>query len=94
MDSLDITSELNKINAIHSSLNEHNPLTYIIFMEGNREHLSDAQIEWIEERITKLENKESHLLEKSLSKIDVGLAMAPLSSKMEEHGVMKQLMDS
>ena len=36
MDSFTINEELQKINAIHSSLDEQNPITYAILLDSNR----------------------------------------------------------
>lgn len=86
MDSIEITSELNKINALHSSLNETNPMTYIIFLESYRAKLTDLQIEWLDAKIDTLTQKTSELVDLSMSNIDIGLAMQPLLSKIEETG--------
>jgi hypothetical protein len=86
MDSIEITTELNKINALHSSLNETNPMTYIIFLESYRAKLTDSQIEWLDNKIDALNRKTSELVELSMSNIDIGLAMQPLLSKTCETG--------
>lgn len=86
MDSIEITTELNKINALHSSLNETNPMTYIIFLESYRAKLTDLQIEWLDNKIDALNRKTSELVELSMSNIDIGLAMQPITSKTCETG--------
>jgi len=86
MDSIEITTELNKINAIHSSLNETNPMTYIIFLESYRAKLTESQIEWLDTKIDKLTQKTNELVDLSMSNIDIGVAMQPLLSKICEMG--------
>jgi hypothetical protein len=88
MDSIEITTELNKINALHSSLNETNPMTYIIFLESYRAKLTDLQIEWLDNKIDSLNRKTSELVELSMSNIDIGLAMQPLLSKTSDTGYL------
>lgn len=91
MDSIEITTELNKINRIHSSLDETNPITYIIFQETFRENLSDAQHGWLDMKIYELNHKATTKFEMVKSNMDVGLAMADIRDKFSDQGVMKQL---
>ena len=91
MDSIEITTELNKVNAIHSSLDETNPITYIIFQETFREKLSEAQHAWLDIKIYELNHKATTKLEMVKSNIDVGLAMADIRDKFSDHGIMKQV---
>ena len=91
MDSIEITTELNKVNAIHSSLDETNPITYIIFQETFREKLSEAQHAWLDMKIYELNHKATTKLEMVKSNIDVGLAMADIRDKFTDHGFMKQV---
>ena len=91
MDSIEITTELNKVNAIHSSLDETNPITYIIFQETFREKLSEAQHAWLDMKIYELNHKATTKLEMVKSNIDVGLAMADIRDKFTDHGIMKQV---
>ena len=91
MDSIEITTELNKVNAIHSSLDETNPITYIIFQETFREKLSEAQHAWLDIKIYELNHKATTKLEMVKSNIDVGLAMADIRDKFTDHGIMKQV---
>lgn len=86
MDSIEITTELSKINSLHSSLNETNPMTYIIFLESYRAKLTESQIEWLDNKIDKLTQKTSELVDLSMSNIDIGLAMQPILSKTCEMG--------
>jgi hypothetical protein len=88
MDSIEITTELNKINALHSSLNETNPMTYIIFLESYRAKLTDLQIEWLDNKIETLTQKTSELVDLSMSNIDIGLALQPITSKTCDTGYL------
>lgn len=91
MDSIEITTELNKVNAIHSSLDETNPITYIIFQETFREKLTEAQHAWLDMKVYELNHKATTRLEMAKSNIDVGLAMADIREKFSDHGIMKQV---
>lgn len=91
MDSIEITTELNKINALHSSLNETNPMTYIIFLESYRAKLTDSQIDWLDAKIETLTQKTSELVDLSMSNIDIGLAMQPITSKTCDTGYLVTL---
>jgi hypothetical protein len=91
MDSISITTELNKINRVHSSLDESNPITYIIFQESFREQLSESQHAWLDMKVYELNHKLTTKLEMVKSNIDVGLAMADIRQKFSDHGIMKQV---
>jgi hypothetical protein len=91
MDAFTITEELAKIQAIHHSLNESNPMTYIILLETNRKHFTPSQIQWIEDRLHNLKAQENESLQNSLQNIDVELAAAGILSKMCDHGEMKRI---
>jgi hypothetical protein len=91
MDSIEITTELNKVNRIHSSLDESNPITYIIFQETFRENLSESQHAWLDMKIYELNHKATTKLEMVKSNIDVGLAMADIRTKFDDVGIMKQV---
>jgi hypothetical protein len=93
MDSVTISTELSKINNIHQSLNETNPITYIIFQETFRDKLSEAQMEYLDYKIADLNHKLNEKVHKQMSNIDVGLAMAPIHDKYEPIGYMKEQMD-
>jgi hypothetical protein len=86
MDSIEITTELNKINRIHSSLDECNPITYIIFQETFRDRLSPLQMDWLDAKITSLNQDIHDKVRHFQNNIDVGLAMRPISTKMEDVG--------
>ena len=90
MDSFTINEELQKINAIHYSLDEQNPITYAILLDSNRKWFTPSQIEWINQRISSLHQKQEQSLQMSLQSIDVELAAAPISEKMREHGEVKK----
>jgi hypothetical protein len=91
MDSVEITTELNKINRVHSSLDETNPITYIIFQETFREKLNASQMDWLDFKIADLNHKLNETVHKQMSNIDMGLALASLSDKTEEFGIMRQM---
>ena len=91
MDSIEITSELNKINRVHSSLDETNPITYIIFQETFREKLSEAQHSWLDIKIYELNHKFTTKFELAKSNMDVGLAMADIRDKFDDVGVMRKV---
>lgn len=86
MDSISIIVELNKIQSIHSCLNEENPITYIVFQEQFRDKLSQQQHELLNARIDQLYNKESSKVQEFISTRDFSLMLAPLCEKYEEHG--------
>lgn len=88
MDSIEINSELKKINNIHHSLDETNVMTYLIFLENFRSKLSAAQIQWIDDKIDRLTDKTRVEYENSLVNIDVELAKQPLVEKTEEYGIL------
>lgn len=89
MDSISISTELSKLAQLHDSFTEHNPMTFVIFLETFRSRLSEAQIEMIESRITELDNKHAQQMEELKKKVDYELLCAPLSEKMCDTGYMK-----
>jgi hypothetical protein len=91
MDSIEITTELNKINRIHQSLNETNPITYIIFQETFRDKLTDRQHEWLDYKVTDLNHKLNMNFHQQMSNYDMGLMMAPILEKSEEFGTMRRV---
>jgi hypothetical protein len=91
MDSMTINEELQKINSIHYSLNETNPITYAILLETNRKWFTASQILWIENRIANLQAKQQQSLQMSLESLDFELAAEPILNKMCEHGEVKQI---
>jgi len=93
MDSISISNELSKINKIHHSLDETNPITYIIFQETYRDKLSEAQHEYLDYKIADLNHRLNEKFHKQMSNIDIGLAMSPIHDKYEPIGYMKEQMD-
>lgn len=91
MDEIEINIELKKINALHASLDESNCMTYIIFLESNRHRLNEAQIAWLDNKIDDLNEKTRLAFEKSMANIDVELATKPITEKMEETGLLRQV---
>ena len=91
MDSFTINEELQKINAIHHSLDEKNFMTYVILLETNRKYFTESQIEWIYDRIQTLKNRESRTLQNSLQSIDIELAKTGILDKSSDIGEVKTL---
>ena len=91
MDSIEITTELHKIGNIHSSLNETNPQTYIIFQETFRHKLSMKQHEWLDTKINDLVNKEESKIQALSENIDLDIASLSLLEKMDNNPVMRVL---
>lgn len=81
MDSFQITEELQKINAIHSSLDEHNPITYVILRETNRKYFTPSQIQWLDQQIDRLHERSRRSFEQSLENVDVELAKESILNK-------------
>lgn len=86
MDTIEINSELEKINKLHSSLDENNIMTFIIFLESNRHRLSNLQIDWVNDKIDRLTEKQRQQVESACSNINVEVARTPLLEKIEEVG--------
>jgi len=86
MDSFQITEELQKINAIHSSLDEHNPMTYIILRETNRKYFTPSQIQWLDQQIDRLHERIRRSFEQSLENVDVELAKESILNKSTDLG--------
>lgn len=89
MDTIEINTELKKINALHGSLDENNVMTYIIFLESYRHKLSVGQIQWLDDKIDRLNENCRAAFERSLEHIDVELAKRPIIDKMDEVGHMR-----
>jgi len=87
MNSEEITINLEKIHALHSSLNETNPQTFIIFLETYKDTLTPAQIAWLDRRIDDLNEKTLSSIALTMNNIDIGLAMTPLLEKSTDRGV-------
>ena len=92
MDEMEINDALMKINNIHSSLNSTCIMTYIILRETHKSKFNEAQLEWIQQRIDLLEEKNRKQVEDSLSHIDLELAKMPLSMKTSDVGECKQIL--
>lgn len=86
MDTIEITTELEKINKLHHSLDENNTMTFIIFLESNRQRLSGAQIDWVNDKIDRLTEQQRQRIETSFSNVDIELARKPLLEKIEPQG--------
>lgn len=86
MDSISINTELSKLTQLHDSFTEHNPITFIIFLEMNRDKLSSSQIEMIEQKITTLDIQHTKHMEELKSKIDYDLMCTPLCEKTSDTG--------
>jgi hypothetical protein len=86
MDTIEINTELEKINKLHHSLDENNIMTFIIFLESNRVRLSNAQIDWVNDKIDRLTEKQRQQVETACSNIDIDLARTPLLEKVDELG--------
>jgi len=91
MDSFQITEELHKIQAIHSSLDEKNPMTYIILRETNRKWFTPSQIQWLDQQIDRLHETTRRNFEQSLDGVDVQLAKESILNKSSDHGEMKRI---
>jgi hypothetical protein len=86
MDSYCINEELAKINAIHHSLDEHNPMTYVILRETNRAKFTPSQIQWLDHQIDRLHERNRQSFEKSLQNVDIELASDGILEKSSDHG--------
>ena len=91
MDSMTIHEELQKINAIHHSLNEKNPMTYVILRETHKSKWTPSQLEWLDNQIDRLQNSIRENFEKSLEGVDVELAKASIFDKSSDQGELKKL---
>ena len=91
MDELMIHDELLKINNIHHSLNETNIMTYVILRETNKSRFNQAQLDWIQERIDALHEKQRQSTEAELANIDVELAKTPICEKTSSFGVLREV---
>ena len=91
MNSMTIHEELQKINSIHHSLDEKNPITYVILRETHLDKFTPSQLEWIQHRIDYLQEKSRQAFENSMANVDVSLASAPLLSKSSDTGEIKSI---
>ena len=91
MDSMTIHEELQKINAIHHSLDEKNPITYVILRETHKSKWTPSQLEWIQKRIDNLHDSIRQNFEMSLEGVDVELAKAGILDKSSDQGEVRKL---
>lgn len=89
MDSIQINTELSKIQNIHSSFDETNPITYVIFQATFQNRLSPAQNEWLENKIQSLNRDIDSKISEFQSQIDVELAKKSILEKSENTGYLK-----
>jgi len=89
MDTVEINEELKKVTAIHGSLDETNPMTFVILLETNRTRFNQAQILWIEDMIRILVDKQKKRVDLSLANIDVDLAKMQILEKSDTFGTLK-----
>ena len=88
MDTIEINTELGKINKLHHSLDENNIMTFIIFLESNRHRLSTAQIDWVNNKVDRLTEQQRQKVESACSNINIDLARTPLLEKTEDIGYL------
>ena len=86
MDSIEINTELKKINALHSSLDENNAMTYIVFLESYRHKLTVDQIAWLDCKIDAINENTRLAFEKSMDHLDIELMKRPISEKFQDTG--------
>jgi hypothetical protein len=86
MNSVEITIELNKIYAIHHSLDDQNEMTFVILLETNRTRFNAQQIQWVENMIDILHGKAQERIQQTLATIDVELAKRPILEKSSTYG--------
>ena len=91
MDTIQINTELKKINALHASLDETNPMTYIIFLETYRHRLNTAQVEWLNNKIDNLTEQQRQTVENGMDNLDVELAKQPILEKCKDVGEISRL---
>ena len=91
MNSMTIHEELQKINAIHHSLNESNPITYVILRETHKSKWTPSQLEWLDNQIDRLQNSIRENFEKSLTGVDVELAKTSILDKSSDQGEVRKL---
>lgn len=91
MDSMTIHEELQKINGLHHSLNETNPMTYVILRETHKSKWSPSQLEWLDNQIDRLQESIRQNFETSLEGVDVELAKASILDKSSDQGEVRKL---
>jgi hypothetical protein len=84
MDEDEIQDELIKIYDIHESFTSANPITFVLFLEENRDKLTEDQIDWVNKRIKKLIHVQKEINRKILEKIDNEISRQPANMKCDE----------
>jgi len=87
MDEDDIKHKLEEIYAIHSTFDDQNPITFVIFLTENRDELNEEQIKWVESEIERLKRKQNKTQSKWLKAIDNEISRLPLDQKIGENSV-------
>lgn len=64
MDELEIEEELLRIQNIHESFDEYNPITYAIMLHSNKERLNRGQINYLEMMIKKYQSRQVKIYNK------------------------------
>lgn len=64
MDELEIEEELLKIQNIHESFDEYNPVTYAIMLHSNKDRLNRGQINYLEMMIKKYQSRQVKIYNK------------------------------
>ena len=82
MNEEDITEALEGIHSIHSSLNETNAMTFVIFLTQYKDKLCDEQINWVREKIDRLNKKASNDFRRNVDKMDMEISLLPLNEKI------------
>lgn len=85
MEEFEIEFELDLIREIHPSFDEENPITYVLFLERNKEKLNEKQIELFEEEIKRLKKKQEFYTKKMLEKFTDPLSRVPLLEKIPKN---------
>jgi chemotaxis regulatin CheY-phosphate phosphatase CheZ len=87
MDEEDIKQKLEEINSIHSTFDEKNPITFVIFLTECRAELSQEQIKWCETEIERLKKLQKKMQSKWIRAIDNEISRLPLEQKIGENSV-------
>lgn len=64
MDELEIEEELLRIQNIHESFDEYNPITYAIMLHSNKDRLNRGQINYLEMMIKKYQSRQVKIYNK------------------------------
>ena len=84
MDEDEIQEELIKIYDIHESFTTGNPITFVLFLEENKDKLTEEQIDWVNKRIKKLIHVQKEINRKILEKIDNEISRQPANTKYDD----------